>query len=102
MSTGPAPGRLGFGHPATCCTGRVDHVVQNALDAIERRDWGQLKRVLHPYVRWTENEATLRGRTKVLAHLTAHPVANRPTSYQLRDGQIYHWTIDAGSPAPPT
>jgi len=77
----------------------VDHspVVQEALDAIERGDWGQLKRVLHPYIHWTQNDTTLRGRTKVLAHLAAHPGVNPPTSYELRDGQIYRWTIGAKS-----
>jgi len=76
--------------------------VHDALDAIERRDWGQLERVLHPYVHWTENGATMRGRTKVLAHLAAHPGANPPISYELRDGQIYRWTIDARAKHPPT
>ena len=73
--------------------------MEDALDAIQRRDWAQLKRVLHPYVRWTENDATLRGRTNVLAHLAARPVAHPPTSYELRDGQIYRWRIEAGSGA---
>jgi hypothetical protein len=75
----------------------VEHLVQNALDAIEHRDWELLGRILHPYVHWTENDAAMRGRPKVLAHLAAHPVPNPPTSYQLRDGQIYRWTIDSGS-----
>jgi len=75
----------------------MDQVVQNALDAIERRNWELLKRVLHPYIHWTENSAKVRGRAKVLAHLSAHPVANPPTSYELRDGQIYRWTIEAES-----
>jgi hypothetical protein len=76
----------------------VDHLVQSALDAIQRRDWELLKRVLHPYVQWTQHGVKMRGRTKVLAHLAAHPVASPPTSYELRDGQIYRWTIVPTSP----
>jgi hypothetical protein len=79
----------------------MDQPVQAALGAIERRDWELLRRVLHPYVHWTENGATRRGRTKVLAHLVARPVADPPSSYELRDGQIYRWTVDARSGDPP-
>jgi hypothetical protein len=70
----------------------MDDLVQNALDAIERRDWGLLRRVLHPYIQWTENGSRIRGRTKVLAHLAIHTVANPPTSYEVRDGLVYRWT----------
>jgi hypothetical protein len=34
-----------------------------------------------------------RGRSKVLAHLAVNPLADLPTSWELRDGQIYRWTV---------
>jgi hypothetical protein len=74
----------------------VDRLVRTALDAIERRDWERLKPILHPYIHWSDRGATTRGRTKVLAHLAANPAAVAPTHYELRDGQIYRWTIDVG------
>jgi hypothetical protein len=71
----------------------MDAVVRDALDAIERRDWGLLTQLLHPYLHWTEPDTRLRGRRNVLAYLAAHPTASPPTSYELRDGQIYRWTL---------
>lgn len=34
---------------------------------------------------------TIRGRTKVLAHLATASPAGPPDSYELRDGQISRW-----------
>ncbi|WP_291414521.1 hypothetical protein [Actinophytocola sp.] len=65
----------------------------DAVAAIEHRDWAELRRVLHPYVRWSTPEAKFRGRTKVLAHLAAYPPVPPPTTYELCDGQIYRWTV---------
>jgi hypothetical protein len=65
---------------------------QVVLDALARRDWELLRCVLHPYLHWTEDGVTIRGRTKVLAHLADAPPSGPPVSYELRDGQIYRWT----------
>lgn len=61
------------------------------LDALARSDRVALRPLLHPYLHWTEDGRTIRGRTRVLDHLTEHPVAGPPESYELRDGQIYRW-----------
>lgn len=72
----------------------MDQLVGEVVNAIERGDRQFLGRVLHPYVHWTENGAKTRGRSKVLARLADHPVTDRPVSYELRDGQVYRWTIE--------
>ena len=72
----------------------TDPVVAAALDAIATRDWDRLRPLLHPYLHWSEpGKASIRGRTKVLTHLETNPAPNRPTSYELRDGQIYRLTV---------
>jgi hypothetical protein len=71
----------------------MDEVVRDVVSAIERRDWEHLGQVLHPYVHWTDGARKTRGRTKVLALLAADPVIDPPASYELRDGQVYRWTI---------
>jgi hypothetical protein len=68
-------------------------VIASCLDAVAHRDWVTLRAILHPYLHWTEGSVTIRGRTKVLAHLAEHPVSDRPRSYELRDGQVYRWTV---------
>ena len=67
--------------------------LEDAVDAIERRDWDRLKPLLHPYLHWTAGDGTtLRGRSQVMARLAdARPPA-RPSSCELRDGQVYRWT----------
>ena len=79
----PGPGRESS-HP--------EEIVQDVLDAAERQDWPQVKALLHPYLHWKEPGAAIRGRGKVLARLAAGPPPQPPTSYELRDGQIYRWT----------
>ena len=66
------------------------------LDALARDDRALLRQLLHPYLHWTEGGRTVRGRTRVLDHLAAHPAAGPPVSYELRDGQVYRWTGDQG------
>jgi hypothetical protein len=70
----------------------VDQVVRDAVAAIELRKWELLRPLLHPYLHWSEGGVTIRGRTKVLAHLETTPAPGPPHSYELRDGQIYRWT----------
>jgi hypothetical protein len=71
----------------------VDQVVRDAVAAVESRDWDVLKLLLHPYLHCTDGGVTIRGRVKVLAHLAAAPAVGAPEEYELRDGQIYRWTV---------
>ncbi|SNY56358.1 hypothetical protein SAMN05421748_117139 [Paractinoplanes atraurantiacus] len=59
------------------------------IDAMGRGDREALIRLFHPYLHWTEGSLTVRGRTKVLAHVDGVPAP--PVDYELRDGQIYRW-----------
>lgn len=74
----------------------MDQVLRDAVAAVEQRDWDRLRPLLHPYLHWTEAGVTIRGRTKVLAHLENAPPAGPPDAYELRDGQIYRWTWHGG------
>ena len=66
--------------------------VSDVLDAIERRDWQRLERLLHPYVHWTTAaEEQLRGRRNVIARLSNDPPPAPPSYHELRDGQMYRW-----------
>jgi len=69
----------------------TDPVVAAALAAIAARDWARLKPLLHPYLHWSTRETTIRGRTNVLAHLSEHRPTRPPSTFELRDGQIYRW-----------
>jgi hypothetical protein len=71
--------------------------VSNVLDAIERRDWDRLERLLHPYVHWTTAaEEHLRGRRNVIARLANDPVPGPPAWHELRDDQVYRWIDKPG------
>jgi hypothetical protein len=74
-----------------CCTDRVEELVARVLDAVQRGDRVFLKEILHPYLHWSADGVALRGRVNVLAHLAVSQDAAPPTSYELRDGQIYRW-----------
>jgi hypothetical protein len=70
----------------------MDRIVQDVLEAVERQDWPRLKLLLHPYLHWREPGVAIRGRTNVLARLAEAPPPEPPSSYELRDGQVYRWT----------
>jgi hypothetical protein len=71
----------------------MDFVAQAAIAAIERRDWDELKPLLHPYLHWTDRDGnTLRGRKSVLKKLADERPTEPPAFHELRDGQIYRWT----------
>jgi hypothetical protein len=70
----------------------MDELVDRVRRAVGDRDTVSLQLLLHPYLHWTEPEVKLRGRSNVLTHLAAVDSVNEPTSYELRDGQIYRWT----------
>ncbi|GLZ32355.1 hypothetical protein Lesp02_45430 [Lentzea sp. NBRC 105346] len=61
-------------------------------EAVAAHDEVTLKRVLHPYLHWTDGPLRLRGRNNVLAHLRALSHLDPPASVEVRDGQIYRWT----------
>lgn len=69
----------------------MDRIVSAVLSAVQRRDQSALKALLHPYLHWSEPRIEIRGRVKVLARLAAAPAPGPPSSYELRDGQIYRW-----------
>ena len=71
--------------------------VSDVLDAIERRDWARLERLLHPDVHWTTAaEEQLRGRRDVIARLEGDPPPAPPAWHELRDGQVYRWIDTPG------
>jgi hypothetical protein len=71
--------------------------VRNVLAAIHDEDWDGLKRLLHPYLHWTDAAGEqIRGRRRVLARLAETRPAGPPSSCELRDGQIYRWTEGEG------
>jgi len=75
---------------------RAGDPVRDLFDALHRRDAAALRLLLHPYLHWTEDGRTIRGRNRVLERLTAGSMPAPPASYELRDGQIYRWTAPAG------
>jgi hypothetical protein len=71
--------------------------VGNVLDAIERRDWPRLRRLLHPEVHWTTAvEEDLHGPDAVVALLSADPPPAPPAYHELRDGRIIRWIDTPG------
>ena len=74
-------------------------VVEQAVLAIEDRDWSRLKVMLHSYIRWTANDGrAIYGRYRVLARLEAGMWNGPPTHHELRDGQIYRWVEERRPP----
>lgn len=59
--------------------------------AFDGGDWETLRRLLHPYLRWTEDGTTIRGRRNVLARLQDSNRLPAPRSIELRDDQVYRW-----------
>jgi hypothetical protein len=66
--------------------------VCDVLDAIERRRWDRLERLLAPDVHWTTAiEEHLHGPRAVIARLSADPPAAPPSYHELRDGRVCRW-----------
>ena len=62
------------------------------VGAVAGDDWAVLRRVLHPYLRFTDEQGrTTRGRTKVIALLRMVETLDAPIEVELRDGQVYRW-----------
>jgi hypothetical protein len=73
----------------------MDAVVRDVLAAIDRRAWGDVKGLLHPYLHWTGKDGrTIRGRKNVIAYLAEAPPSMPPARHELRDAQIYRWVED--------
>jgi hypothetical protein len=71
----------------------MDDVARRAHAAMMDGDWDGVRRLLHPYLHWTDGHGdTARGRTNVMAMLQrAGTPPAPPSSVELRDGQIYRW-----------
>jgi hypothetical protein len=66
--------------------------VTTVIGAVAGEEWVVLRRVLHPYLRFTDERGrTTRGRTKVIALLRMSETLERPSEVELRDGQVYRW-----------
>src|SRR3954468_756652 len=63
-----------------------------AWSAMDAGEWGELRPLLHPYVRWRDGEVALRGRSNVLRHLQQVPTPRPPAEVEVRDGQVYRWS----------
>ena len=62
------------------------------IGAVAGDEWAVLRRVLHPYLHFTdEHGRTTRGRTKVIALLRMVETLDPPIEVELRDGQVYRW-----------
>lgn len=71
---------------------------ERVLAKIRKREWDELKPLLHPYLHWTSPDGrVIRGRTNVVAYLASQPITGLPRDYELRDAQIYRWVEDAGA-----
>jgi hypothetical protein len=80
------------------CTPRMLHDLPDlpvpaarAWDLVERRQWHDLRPLLHPYLHFEDGDVSLRGRNQVLDHLQGRPTPRPPTDVQVRDGQLYRW-----------
>jgi hypothetical protein len=62
-----------------------------AWAAMEAAEWGEVRGLLHPSVRFTDRGVALRGRNAVLAHLREHPTPRPPRRVEVRDGQVHRW-----------
>ncbi|HEX6151862.1 MmcQ/YjbR family DNA-binding protein [Nocardioides sp.] len=65
--------------------------VARAWDLVEQQEWGELRPLLHPYVRFRDGEHDVRGRSRLLTHLRDHPTPRPPVTAEVRDGQVYRW-----------
>ena len=71
--------------------------VGNVLDAIERRDWERLERLLAPDVHWTTAaEDELHGPEQVIDRLSRDPPPAPPAYHELREGRIVRWIDTPG------
>ncbi len=66
--------------------------VSDVLDAIERRNWARLQRLLDPEIHWTTAaEEDLHGPTEVIARLSKDPPPAPPSYHEMRGGLMCRW-----------
>jgi hypothetical protein len=66
--------------------------VSDVLDAIERRRWDRLERLLAPDVHWTTAvEEHLHGPAEVVARLRRDPPPAPPAYHEVREGLVTRW-----------
>ena len=63
-----------------------------AWHRVEQQDWGELRPLLHPQVRFRDGDIEVVGRSRLLAHLADHPTPRPPTSVEVCDGRVRRWT----------
>ncbi|MGH3361111.1 MAG: MmcQ/YjbR family DNA-binding protein [Nocardioides sp.] len=63
-----------------------------AWSAMEEQEWGELRPLVHPDIRFTDGEVVLQGRAAVLRHLRDHPTPRPPAAVEVRDGQVWRWS----------
>jgi hypothetical protein len=62
-----------------------------AWAAMDAGEWGVLRPLLHPRLRFEDRRTSLRGRSSVLRHLQDSPTPKPPSTVEIRDGQVYRW-----------
>lgn len=68
--------------------------VRAVCGAVAVNDWLALRRVLHPYLHFTDERGrTTGGRLKVIAPMREIDVLGPPVDIELRDGQVYRWRV---------
>ena len=67
------------------------------LDAIEARDWAELRLLLDPAVHWTTAcEEHLHGSAAVIDLLESDPPPAPPAFHEVRDGLMLRWIDSPG------
>jgi len=62
-----------------------------AWAAIDADEWDDVRRLLHPDLRFQDGAVTLRGRDAALEHLRSHPTPKPPAAVVVRGGRLYRW-----------
>jgi hypothetical protein len=68
-----------------------------AWHLMEQQEWGEVRPLLHPYVRYDDGTASVRGRSRLIAHLREVPTPRPPVEVEVREGQLYRWVGGVGS-----
>ena len=61
-----------------------------AWNLVEQQEWGELRPLLHPYVRYNDRGTRARP-SRLLAHLRDDPTPRPPVDVEVRDGQLHRW-----------
>jgi len=63
-----------------------------AWHLVEQHEWGELRPLLHPHVRFRDGDVEVSGRSRLLAHLADHRTPRPPTAVEVHDGLLHRWT----------